>query len=643
MAQELEEGALNNTYDLRKTLLDIACEYGNIDAVKKLLELGGKITKLESRLDSYKPEVLKILLQQDEFPLLKRPGETEEQFKSQVKECKESLIRRNSWDDKKIDAGVLEILLNDKTLKISSDVFNSLIAHKNYKAANVFIEKRRDSLEPSLIGAIVSTDFHFQARYNYTFLAGVPKDYQNALQRETFLYSMPIACFVSLPLAIVYDSPAPMLLVPLYLVLNGMYNKYYLIPGFLDAVAKLGQELEAKEKAEAQNKVEQTPTENDITISLEDKNEFIAECINGEIETVKAKLKDQATLATTAKTVGGLTGIHIAIQTQNLKLLECFLAEQIMAAIDEKEVTPFDLLMQLRKDKEFDKDNKILDYFFEHVFNTKHVDALKRTPLHIAAKYNNLDLAKRALEIDGLNLLAKDKNGNTALYLSLNNKDLLEVIIPFYKDIKPTEDAQADLKRVLNKLIEEKNIVLFAEVLTLLKSNKIDIQPISNDILADAIARKNSNAVDSMIELVETIDPKHLFNASTLDRYASKETLRILRSLIKAGGQQGQDEKAKLDLNAINKKGNWLDNFLQDTYSKQEFLKDSGYYNEIWKERVLASTCALATFAAIQYTDRSAFIQVCLSGFAYKVSANYYDKHYLKPTVEANISAMEII
>ncbi|MFN5381599.1 MAG: hypothetical protein ACK5AV_00045, partial [Alphaproteobacteria bacterium] len=216
-------------------------------------------------------------------------------------------------------------------------------------------------------------------------------------------------------------------------------------------------------------------------------------------------------------------------------------------------------------------------------------------------------------------------------------------IIPFYKDIKPTEDAQADLKRVLNKLIEEKNIVLFAEVLTLLKSNKIDIQPISNDILADAIARKNSNAVDSMIELVETIDPKHLFNASTLDRYASKETLRILRSLIKAGGQQGQDEKAKLDLNAINKKGNWLDNFLQDTYSKQEFLKDSGYYNEIWKERVLASTCALATFAAIQYTDRSAFIQVCLSGFAYKVSANYYDKHYLKPTVEANISAMEII
>ena len=562
------------------TLLDVACKTGNVKAVRFLLEKGCKITELSN---DYDPQILKLLLTQDQFPLLPLDKENEEAFNARVKKQKESLL---VWIEK-IDAKILEILLDDKSIDVSQYHFSKLIASKNYEAASVFIEKRRDLLETGFLHAIFNSHYQWAAGWERKFLAGVPDECKFGLQHSPYLYQIPFHLFITLPLFIKYNNPALIALVPLTFILCGLYNQR-VEKGFLAAVEELGKERTHLEEEEIVGEV--VP---------KDKNAFIAHCLNGDVEEVNRKLGEEvkeegllSALATTVKTAGGLTGIHIAIQTQNLELLKCFTPADIMAVVDDKGLSAFATLLECKKNLEFDKDGALLNHFFDFVFKPKHIDSNGRTPLHIAAIYGNRSALNKACKAD--------------------------------------YSKAEDLKPIFRSLIGGNKKAL-DEFLSACNYYKIDTNPYIEDALNYATSKFNSWAVKAILSHVPSIDPKYFLGLFERDTLGFRDVL--LGEFINAG------INGKFDLNAKHSRGNWLDNLRHYKPSSEIFSKPF-YSSQLWSERLFGFVATVAILALAKTPEDSVILSIkslLVATIVYDRSTSFYDKYVLKPALEVEL------
>ena len=184
----------------------------------------------------------------------------------------------------------------------------------------------------------------------------------------------------------------------------------------------------------------------------------------------------------------------------------------------------------------------LVQIFISRGINVEKSDNDKTTPLHLAVRNQNFNVANTLIEKCG-NISQKDGNGNTALHLAVENEndEIVKLLVKY--DIN-TECKNLDGNTALHLAVQRNNEVVVRILGELVQNFDVKNHD-RNTALHLAVEKENEEIVKYLTEKTKNIETKNARNNTPLHLAIKKENRRITHILLKKAHPETYD----MDLN----------------------------------------------------------------------------------------------
>ncbi|EAY16383.1 ankyrin repeat protein, putative [Trichomonas vaginalis G3] len=223
---------------------------------------------------------------------------------------------------------------------------------------------------------------------------------------------------------------------------------------------------------------------------------------------------------------GGLTALHIAVDSNQLEIVEFLLSHG--ANIDEKDNDGLTALHIAVKSNQL----KIVEFLLSHGANINEKDYLGKTALHIAVKSNQLKIVEFLLS-HGANIDEKNNDGLTALHFAVlyNDKETVEFLL--------SHGANIDEKDYLGKTaLHIAEMFNNEEIVKFLLSHGANIDEKDNDGLTAlhiAVKSNQLKIVEFLLSHGANINEKDYLGKTALHIAVKSNQLKIVEFLLSHG------------------------------------------------------------------------------------------------------------